>query len=34
MDTRLQVLKTTYKSHIGGQYEESAVSNKNYKGVE
>ena len=34
MDTRLQVLKTTYKSHIGGQYEESAVSNKKYKGVE
>ena len=34
MDTRLQVLKTTYKSHIGGQYEESAVSHKKYKGVE
>ena len=34
MDTRLQVLKTTYKSHISGQYEESAVSHKKYKGVE
>ena len=33
MDTRLQVLKTTYKSHIRGQYEESAVSYRN-KGVD
>ena len=33
MDTRLQVPKTTYKSHIRGQYEESAVSYRN-KGVD
>ena len=33
MITRLQVLKTTYKSHIRGQYEESAVSYRN-KGVD
>ena len=29
----MQVLKTTYKSHIRGQYEESAVSYRN-KGVD
>ena len=34
MDTRLQILKTTYKSHIRGQYEASAVSYKKNKGVE
>ena len=33
MITRLQVLKTTYKSHIRGQYEASAVSYRN-KGVD
>ena len=34
MDTRLQILKTTYKSHIRGQYEASAVSYKKNNGVE